>query len=374
MRLDNFGLILMEATAMEKQKLKSLQKLRGDFVKDYSAKEIAKMEKEDYVVGKGENTFCYRLEYQLKEVGDNRGSTSKKFGVWFGKLGDDSELKYRHTDKFGKDVTEAFTNVKQEIIKLIELEPNNATSESIIINSKFSPLVMGKILYLYHPDSFIPVYSTDDMEYFIECCGEKITEKENYFTLQNKLFICKNKNDKTKAFDNLEFSEWLYDCFINDPEDEADAKLMKQLNQKKYPFKIRSYKGDLPEKSVATKKINNVEVYPRKPQKSINALVLADFKCEYSEEHKSFIRKNRNITYTEAHHLIPLKFYMDFDKKSLDVEANIVSLCSECHNKLHYGKDIKEILTVLYNQRKERLKTAGIDITFEKLFKYYEVE
>ena len=56
---------------------------------------------------------------------------------------------------------------------------------------------------------------------------------------------------------------------------------------------------------------------------------------------------------------------------SLDVENNIISLCSNCHNRLHYGKDIDEILCSLYENRKEVLIKAGIEITYDELKKLY---
>ena len=40
--------------------------------------------------------------------------------------------------------------------------------------------------------------------------------------------------------------------------------------------------------------------------------------------------------YTEQHHLIPMA-YSDKFEVSLDVEVSIVSLCSTCHNHIHYG-------------------------------------
>ncbi|EOA8513272.1 HNH endonuclease [Staphylococcus aureus] len=75
--------------------------------------------------------------------------------------------------------------------------------------------------------------------------------------------------------------------------------------------------------------------------------------------------------YTEPHHLIPISKYKDFDYKncSLDTMENIVSLCSHCHNLLHYGKfeDKKPILEKLFNERKKALSAVGLDITLEKL-------
>ena len=79
---------------------------------------------------------------------------------------------------------------------------------------------------------------------------------------------------------------------------------------------------------------NGIFVYKRDRTTAFHALQLADFKCEISKEHKSFIRKSTNQNYTEQHHLIPMA-YSDKFKVSLDVEANIVSLCSTCHNHIH---------------------------------------
>lgn len=103
-----------------------------------------------------------------------------------------------------------------------------------------------------------------------------------------------------------------------------------------------------------------------------NALKLADFKCEaVPEGHTSFLLKN-GIRYTELHHLIPLSKWKDFNY-SLDIEQNIVSLFSECHNLLHYGR-IEDKLTILhdfYVQRVEALAKADIQITLDQLVEYY---
>ena len=73
----------------------------------------------------------------------------------------------------------------------------------------------------------------------------------------------------------------------------------------------------------------------------------------------------------EAHHLIPMSAQNDFEN-SLDVDANIVCLCPNCHRKLHYGNQIDEELKILYEKRKELLNKSGIMISFEDLIKYYE--
>lgn len=82
--------------------------------------------------------------------------------------------------------------------------------------------------------------------------------------------------------------------------------------------------------------------------------------------HPTFIRKKSDKKYTEPHHLIPMAFSDEFDV-SLDVEENIVSLCSNCHNQIHYGKDADVLLRKLYEERKDELLHC-------KKYGSYEVE
>ncbi|MGL5756584.1 MAG: HNH endonuclease [Paraclostridium sp.] len=114
----------------------------------------------------------------------------------------------------------------------------------------------------------------------------------------------------------------------------------------------------------------NVKVYPRDRKVAMNALAHAHYLCEIDETHFTFIRKNIDINYTEPHHLIPMA-YSDLFEVSLDVEENIVSLCSNCHNFLHYGRDIKDTLKKLYDYRIGDLNKVGISIEFKELVKMY---
>ena len=82
------------------------------------------------------------------------------------------------------------------------------------------------------------------------------------------------------------------------------------------------------------------------------------------------MRRNSDVMYTEPHHLIPMA-YSDKFESSLDVEENIVSLCSNCHNQLHYGKGFEFLLENLYNKRKEYLLSVNIDISLKELINMY---
>ena len=115
-----------------------------------------------------------------------------------------------------------------------------------------------------------------------------------------------------------------------------------------------------------------VLIYKRDKQTSLNALNHAHYKCEYDNEHVCFMRRDGITPYTEAHHLIPMKFQEEYNV-SIDIEENIVSLCSHCHNEIHYGMNAKKLITKLYNDRIELLRKKGIKITLNKLLSYYKI-
>ena len=119
--------------------------------------------------------------------------------------------------------------------------------------------------------------------------------------------------------------------------------------------------------------ISSIEMkrYPRSRTVAKNALSKACFMCEVSEQHQLFKRKNSNLNYTEPHHLVPLHAAHLFPNVDLDREQNVVSLCSGCHNWLHYGADIDSVLRPLYEKRRDLLRSIDIDITYEQLKDLY---
>lgn len=131
-----------------------------------------------------------------------------------------------------------------------------------------------------------------------------------------------------------------------------------------------TYKGT-PKKKKVPAKVSSSEAYPRDTTTALNALKIAEYKCEIDSEHPTFIRKKNNLPYTEPHHLIPMAYSDNFDF-SLDVEENIVSLCSNCHNQIHYGKNVEVILQPLYEKRKDLLARAGIYIAYAELLEMYK--
>lgn len=114
------------------------------------------------------------------------------------------------------------------------------------------------------------------------------------------------------------------------------------------------------------------KLYGRDRSVAMKALIKAGYQCEYDKTHKSFISRKTNKPYMEAHHLIPMEFQNEF-VDSLDRAENVICLCSNCHNEIHYGIDSGKIIRKLFRQRKNGLTEAGIDITLDKLLNMYKL-
>ena len=146
-----------------------------------------------------------------------------------------------------------------------------------------------------------------------------------------------------------------------------DAKVNEEIDEATYPDEEELKPKPAPE----PRQEQGAFKYPRNPAISKQALKNAKYLCECGSDHASFIRKSNGKNYTEPHHIIPMSAQGDFDI-DLDCLPKIISLCSNCHNKLHYGADIDDMLFQIYEQRKEALSKFGINISFEELLSYYK--
>lgn len=150
-----------------KQEIKRSEGLRKRFVADFPITRIKSLSLEQYVIGKRESipSFCYRLEQELDRLGRIRGSNAFKFGVYFGKFSTDPKLQYRFRKHWAVDVDKAFDAVKSAIIHL--LQAGSKDDMTGLRKNKISPMFKGKILFIYFPEKFAPVYSKLHLEHFL---------------------------------------------------------------------------------------------------------------------------------------------------------------------------------------------------------------
>lgn len=345
--------------------MKKIERKIKEFVNDYSINNLKNIDIDQYVVGKGlDDTFCYRLEYDLIEAGDSRGPASSKFGVYYGKSGNNKTLNYRYNKCFKND----FKNVRNALIDLIEKTVKLVEFEDI--ESEFHGIIKYKIMFIYNNNIMIPSYVLNDLLYFAEMLD--IDKTNSYEIMQRRLLEYKNKYHSNKT--NIEFMIDLYSKYgrpINKKEflNEQHEDEIINLSLKDPSDKVDQ---DHVVPAPQAKKKGKSYYYPRNPKSAADAYKLSGHKCEYNTKHTSF-KRNDGSVYLEAHHLIPMRMQETFkNNASLDVPANIVCLCSECHNKIHYGKDNENMIDYLYKKRKKRLNKAGIVVNIDIVKSYYK--
>ena len=106
---------------------------------------------------------------------------------------------------------------------------------------------------------------------------------------------------------------------VDEKESEYD-----QLEKDEIDSLVDSSSGDKPEwpgkkekQAMTTSQSTGREKPKRDPKVAADALAHAEYKCEFDESDRVFLRKNGK-GYTEPHHLIPISKYRDF-KYSVDV-------------------------------------------------------
>lgn len=152
---------------LDKDVWKNAEKLRRDFAAFYTISKIRSMALDEFVIGKGakKRSFCYRLERETHSLGSILGGTAFKFGVYFGRTKRNSSDEYRFSSIWGENVAEAFSAVKDAIVNLIEAALRGDLRA--IVKNRLSPMFKGKLLFIYSPELFAPIYSIRHLKYFL---------------------------------------------------------------------------------------------------------------------------------------------------------------------------------------------------------------
>ena len=195
---------------------KEYEKLRQAFVRDYPIDQIRNLTLDEYVNGKGESnrSFCYRLEYQLRGLGDISGSPCTQYGVWFGHYGKDSTVDYQFTKKNGSNVNEAFQNVKDLIVDVLSKYDDMEALNQNILPAKLK----GKILFLYHPDIYLNIFSKNHLAFFIAHLNILTTSDEE-LDLQKTLMEYRATWPELQNASPFLYGTFLYDQFGHPPKD-----------------------------------------------------------------------------------------------------------------------------------------------------------
>ncbi|MCU5395971.1 hypothetical protein CN639_23990 [Bacillus toyonensis] len=162
--------------------------------------------------------------------------------------------------------------------------------------------------------------------------------------------------------------EEMHDFYLQEEEIEDIKYQSDILVARPRTTKITKKPQPLPEETIKRGK----KIWKRDSSIAKEALQEANFLCELDPTHLTFKSKVTNENFVEAHHLIPMKQQSEFHW-SLDVPGNIMSLCPNCHRKIHHAskKEKKVVVKNLYDKKTNELDGYGIHIPLKKLMSYY---
>jgi hypothetical protein len=212
---------------------KEINALRKKFTVDYPINGITKLTKDEYVIGKGDSTFCNRIENDLNDWGNIHGSPAIKFGLYFGKYGQDKTRKYRIGRKeYGTDENIALKKILYAIVELLE----NKDDFEILKKNPISPMYKGKILSVYYPNDFLNIFSAKHLNYFINILGLD-NDSKSELDKQALLLNYKNSDKVMKEWSVYEFSKFLYKSFGNPNDEVKEENISKELKD----FKLKDF-------------------------------------------------------------------------------------------------------------------------------------
>lgn len=122
---------------------------------------------------------------------------------------------------------------------------------------------------------------------------------------------------------------------------------------------------------VTDKSIQIIDTSKRSSIIKNQVIMSSGYKCEINENHNTFTSDSTRHPYMEGHHGIPISKQDNFDY-SLDIYANIISLCPICHRLLHYGihDERVDVLKRIYYLRSDRLCKSGLRLSQDEFIDF----
>jgi Protein NO VEIN, C-terminal len=202
---------------------------RGAFIRAFPLKRIGELTLDDYVIGKGTPSFCTHVEVKTKRWANIFGATAFKFGVYYGRTASDARKMYRWGRKFGPNVNDAFSNVKDALLELVKAGRRLRFYD--IDGNSLSQMFKAKILSLYFPDKYLNVCSKDVIETLAAEIG--IAENVAVSEQQHLLFEAKRRDPIARDWSNPKAMTFLYNTYLR-TEDEREnlTKARKKVHRK----------------------------------------------------------------------------------------------------------------------------------------------
>ena len=204
------------------QNKQEIELMRQDFAQTYDKAKLNSLTKEDYFIGLGRQKGCisYDLEWGTLSLGSIKGGSKYKYGYDT----DFAKIKSLLQKVISVDASNAY---KADGKLLTDLE--NIVSLSKEINGfKTGRTVIPKLLSIYFPDTFLPIFN--DQNRFLNFFLVSGFDTENtglalYFEYNYKLLKIKSRVEEiaNRTFGNFEFATLLYHTFPKEQDTVIDG-------------------------------------------------------------------------------------------------------------------------------------------------------
>lgn len=189
---------------------------RGLFLAKFPRRRLRLLDIDDYVVGKGQDSFCAVVESKTRAWAYIEGATAKKFGIYYGRYGKrkKGQRKRYHIaeGKFGKRKGKAFIAVRKALVGLVAA--GDREDFAAIDGNPLSQMFKAKILSFYFPDRFINVCSDVHLREMVELAG--LGSIDSPSKCQSALVDFKNRSATTQRWSSPKFMNFLYHTFMPD--------------------------------------------------------------------------------------------------------------------------------------------------------------
>lgn len=119
-------------------------------------------------------------------------------------------MKYRFAQHWGRNKDAAFTAVKQSIVNLLHAASQD--DMATIRENRVSPMFKGKLLFIYYPEKFAPIYAKPHLEHFLANLNI-IGTFESEADMQQALMKYRNTWPPLKAQHPSLYMRFLYNLF-----------------------------------------------------------------------------------------------------------------------------------------------------------------
>lgn len=205
----------LDSFVWTEQNINEVINLRNEFRLIHSKEKIDNLTKEDYFAGFGKKQGClaYDLEWGTRSLGSIKGGSKYKYG-------------------YESD----FRKIKSLLQKIISIDPANVYNADGTVTLQINTLVnlskeingfktgrtvLPKMLSIYFPEVFLPIFN--DQDHFLYEILSSGAETENtgfalYLEFNYKLFKIKDRLEELshRQFENFEYARLLYHAFPKD--------------------------------------------------------------------------------------------------------------------------------------------------------------